>query len=703
MSLIASGGFLHPIVLVGGGFHHYNLIQALDEELNYDRDLILVAQQNKVLARHHVPAIAGNLVEKKQVELDLWKACQRKSVYFLEDRCLHINREESFLQLENFGKLPFEKLSIETQTLPQLQQPAIYKLSMANIDEFLNRFQTFVLEVRKHCPREVRVVLTGWRQESIELGMVIQQSLKGSCESCDVVIIDEDFAVKKSFFQSNSSSIEKRLKEWGIRVLRGHHIVGDKPQWLELSDGSQLGYDIMIPVQSWGAADFLGKILQGPEQQILVGRDLSDPRDSRIFITGENVFFEREKQRITEIHHNELTQVLLHNIFVAEPGDPFKTCRDTTLMDTLPLFTKNIFNWRKQTLENSLQSLKKRTMEEVKALHQIPLQEKPQAQLKESLNYQADHMSRPWKGLVNGSSQLGQDQSYKLYSFNGFDSWGSFAQSAIKICEMAILKCLSKGVNPKQLRFNLTLPDDRPHMTQHIFESTFNAIESVATQHNIQIDGGDTFNGRYWHLNVTMGGRIFRKPEERPMPHNYLLMTRPLGFGFLWAGRLKDSFDSAWVSRSTNEKMSMTFEEYSEFTNKWNPSLEVLIEEWGFLYHCLDQLPGHQQLMVNFREVPRWEGIDQLLKTTLDLPGLEPNWQRVKRDLAFKREDVSKANSVLWDSMSQGSLVLGVRPDQWQSALNDLQKMGYHQAALVGCIRPKTKGQRVVLSDWSPA
>lgn len=693
---------MQPIVLIGGGFNHYRMIQHLEEKHVKDRQLVLVAENHKLLALRHIPMLIDARISRSHVELDLWKACQRKSIYFLEDQCLHINREDSFVQLKNFGKLPFEKLSIETETLPQSLEDSRTTFSLGKVTHFLQEMQRFISEVRKHCPREVRIVMSGWRRETIEMAMALQQSLRGSCESCDIIILDEKPESKKPLFSAGDQSLIKTLKGWNIRVMQGVHALSSRPQWLELSDGTTLSFDIMIPMETWVASDSMGKILQGDRHRILVGRDLSDPRDRRVFVSGENVFFEREETRVSEIISLELSEVLLHNIFVAEDNDPRKTCRDLRVLDKFPLVSKSLLSWKSAKLETCLDRLKRSCIEEAKVLQSLPLQQKPQDDLKESLNYQTLHMSRPWKGLLSAHNRENSGNSYKLHSFNGFNSWGNYTQSAIKICEMALLKCLSKGVHPRQLRFNLTLPPGEHLLIQHIFESTFNAIESVTREHQVHIDGGDTFNGQFWHLNVTLGGEVFREPVGRFSPHDYLLMTRPLGFGFLWAGRLKDKFDSGWISRSLREKLAIPFEQYNKFVTRWNPSVEILIEEWGFLYHCMEQLPAHQQITLNFREIPRWEGIDQLLGEDLYHPGLDPNWERVEKDLAFKKEDVAKANSVLWDSMSQGGLVLGVRPEHWQEALKDLRGMGFSHSALVGCIRPKAKGQRVVLSDWSP-
>ena len=700
---------LQPIVLVGGGENHYRLIQSLSEEKTKGRPVILVARNLKVLPGNYLAPILVGVINQKEAQLDLWSVCQRKGVYFLEDVCLNINREEQIVSLKNFGKLEYHLLSVETEAEPSIlgidyqKDPSI--ISPADPYQFIEKMEQFFLEVHKHCPREVRVVITGWHRQSIELAFSIQNNLKKSCESCDIIILDENKDKEKGFFKSSQEKMIKELKGKGIRVVHKAVIKQQQAHFLELTSGMKISYDILVPMSHWRSTDFLGKLLHLNGQKIIVQRDLTDVRDSKVFVSGNNVVFEREDFEISCLERDEIASVLLHNIYRDGLGGPPITCRDRFSINSMQLFSKG--SGLSSVIANSdeksqLKKWKQSVSQELKKLKSVTVQEGPKNELKENLQYQAQHMSRPWAGLISSTKEE-VDHPYRLNSFNGFNSWGSYAQSAIKICEISILKSLSKGVLPKQLRFSLTLPDSAKHLTNHIFESTFRAIESVAQKNNVEIDGGDTFDGRHWHLNVTIGGEVYREPLQRFRAHDYLIMTRPLGFGFLWAGRLQDQFDSNWILKTMKDPLLVGFEKFMEFSERWNPSAQVLIEEWGFLYHCLQKLPAHQQLMVNFREVPRWEGIDQLINENVELPGLDTNWPRIKDDVAFSKDDVSVNNSILWDPMSQGSLVFGVPAENWKEALGDLQAMGYERAALVGCTRPKSKGNRVVLSDWSPA
>lgn len=695
---------MKPIVLVGGGENHYHLIQKLGDKKELKRPIILVAKRNKHFPLKRIPEVVAGLTSFESCQMDMWKACQRAGVYFLKDECTSINRDEKVVFLKKYGKLEFHCLSIETQTEPfitglkEQQSPSL--MVCRNPALFIEQLNSFFAEVHKHCPREIRVVVTGLSQESLRLACVLNQELMKSCGSVDLVMVREITKNQKPL----TKSVIKSLKTQNIRVIENAGVESLRPHQLKLTDGKDLDFDVLIPWGHWRSQDFLGKILQADNSRIYVGKDLKELKEAPIFISGANVYFENESLGLCEIESFEIKKVLETNVFLEDFESPHIQCR-TKKKDLMknPFFKKGleILRFAQGDGASTKKGWKVEIQKQLKSEKDLPLLELAAQKRQENLVYEAEHMSRPWRGLL-GSEGQGDSKSYRLTSYNGFNCWGSYTESTLRIVEVALLKAFTRGVNPAQLRFSLTLPRTEEHLTKHIFESTFRAIEEVTAKHGVEIDGGDTFDGNHWHLAVTIGGRSERTVAQRFESHDYLLITRPLGFGFLWAARHHDKFDSDWIQNSFDSQLLVDFKKWDPFFEKFAPSSMVLVEEWGFLYHCLQSLPAHQQLMLNFREIPRWTGIDQTLTSKSLHPGLEANWSRISGDVAFARDEVSLNNAVLWDSLSQGSLVIGVKAKDYKQALCHLHEMGYKRAALVGCVRPKAHDNKVVLSDWTP-
>ena len=697
---------MKPIVLVGGGINHYRLIRTLKEESFSEHPIILVSQKRKVFDNSKIPSVVAGHLTQEEAYLDLWKACQRTGVYFIDDKCLRLNREEKIIELESYGKIQYERLSIECESEPIMPlvkgsyQETILSIHDQNI--FLKKVQEFIKEVKRHCPRDVKIAISGGHTQGLELALAIRSQIESSCEHVEVTL----FTAGSDFFTElrgvNRKAIKRSLKTSGVRFLEGKRVEYVDAHEIYFSDHSQTEFDIFIPYENFKPTNILSKILQSQSQKILVNSDLSYYRDHNIFVHGDCVALSQDKDNRSLTNFNEQVEVLSKNLLREDIDDPLVDYRFITRkVGKFPIsenkFLKFVgpFSWESHGKQGEWSENLKREMKELKNVNLFP---SIVEELKENILFESNHMSRPWRGAFSHFSE--SEQKIKLLSFNGFNWWGSYIDSAKVITKLALLKAISQGVKPEHLRFNLTLPQKDSFLIQHIFESTFKAIEQIAEINEINIDGGDTFNGEHWHLSITVAGERVNSFNKQFLKDEFVLLTRPLGFGVLWASRLQDSFNSQWIESVVKDTVLPSFEEFQNFIGKWNPGTVSFVEEWGFLYQGLQRVPVDQQLIVNFREIPRYSGVDEVLKKEVFLPSLDTNWQRIESEVAFSREEVSKGNSVLWDPLSQGSLMISLSEKDWKAAMEDLKKIGFKNTALVGCVRPKQSQTKIVLSDW---
>lgn len=688
-------------MLVGNGEYHYRLIESLKTDNPAARPILIVSEENKGFANTLGPAHAAGLTSKDAVLLDTWSLCQRKGVYFLRDQCVDMSFEDRTLYLKKYGKLKFHKTSFEFATEPNVfssqlrDNPSILRYREGF--QFYLELKRFFKEVHLHCPREIRVVFSGLSRETVEYATIIQKELQKCCPHLEVQIL---YGCEESEGgPSQLKKLKKRLVPQKIYLRQGLVEKVDE-HCLTLSDGSQVEFDIFIPMHSWRVQDVVGRHLQSEDQSLLVGADLALRDQEPVFAVGAHVGVNLENR--TDLDRYDLSlvvDVLKKQLF--SDGACASCLQDVSPLKRIWQSPALASNWLGHPLdekevktlwsEQILSSKMKTNLEAGPDLVQKGFQE--------SLSFEANHMSRPWSGLTKrGPSET----DYQLQSVSGFNWWGSFAESATRICELTILKSLTTGVFSTHMRFSLSLPRATPALHQHIFESTLKAIESVCEKYDVDLDGGHTFDGDHWQLHITTGGVKAFQVATRFRPHDYLILTRPLGYGPLWTSRLSPHFNSRWVEQEVNSPILADPFALQSFVIDFDVSAMVLVEEWGLLYHCIQQLPGKAQMMVNFREVPRWPGVDTVIGQAPLHPSSEHNWQRVMRHVPFQQEEVSLSNRVLWDPLSQGALVIGVSADSYSEALCNLCQMGYTHANLIGCVRPQVKGYKVVLSDWKP-
>ncbi|MEM7645922.1 MAG: hypothetical protein AAF203_03335, partial [Pseudomonadota bacterium] len=643
--------------------------------------------------------IVDGHLKKEQGSLDFWSLCQKNGVYFLEDECINLNGDDKVLHLKNFGTLEFDCLGLETQSVLGTRIQSQYSLesliSVAETESFLDKIANFKKEVALHCPRELRIVISGIHQASLEMAFVLQKQLSPHCQFVEIFMVDDWIGDhQKQTLQSKSTL----LKENGIHLSMDDPILKLTDHQLSLSQRGDIEFDVLISMERGGLNESFEKLLAKGEQHLAVSPSLDLESYPSVFACGEHVQLQSSKRFLSEFPMEQALQLLVSRLGSQRKDLKGWEAKSKASLEELSLLQRKtrLLNPLKNDFGQSFDQWMKNKIHFFDRAGKFPASPKILQDCISQQKREADNRIRPWKGLSSRSEDWG------LQSMSGYDWWGSVTHSTRTITEMALLKAMTQGLNPSHLRFHLTLPRHSGEMRGFLFESTLRMLEKMCEKHHLSIEGGDTFDGDFWRLTVTLGGAVKRPAPEKFHPHDYLLISRPLGYGFVWARRFEKQFDSQWIYDASKTSPLCSTEQWQEFSERWNPRGVVMTQEWGFLYHCLQKLPGGHQLTLNFRNIPRWRGTDREMEIQDLHPSHEENWLRIKEAVAFDRNEVSQDNSILWDCMGQGSLVVGVSAETWEEALSHFREIGYKEAALIGCVRPKANTNKVVLSDWMP-
>jgi hypothetical protein len=691
---------------VGGGEHHYHILSHLSESESVSRPIVLVSQKYKCLHSRFAPLHLKDKNLDQNLSLDLWSLCQKRGVEFIEDSCVDVSFDDQTLFLQNYGKLKFSRLCFDFHWEGGGENPLFMSspsvISASTLPEFHKQLASFFMEVHRHCPRDVRVIISGLSRYSLDYAYQIQKELKKSVPDVQVVIVEDPNKVKNQGL--NIESLNRRLGGHSIRIIedRISHVFDHK---LKLGSEQSLEFDIYLPLDQWRCVDLVGRRWQSGQNQMVVQTNLGLKPGNQVYAIGRHLHVGPDSQNtyLPLIPSAATIKVAINQLW----GDQSQSI-DLKSMVSLqqqlmqaPYMQQDWLGrpYSDQEIESRWHEQKK--MASVASESQVF--EQSRQSFAKALDYESKHMSHPWSGLnLSSHHTRSQPPSYSLFSMNGFNWWGSYSQSAQKITEMALLQAMCEGVQPTHLSFQLGVPAQSSAMRQHIFESSFCGLSNLCEQRGIQLDGGHTYDNEFWQLYVTVGGERAFAVGEKLQPHDYLLITRPLGYGPLWTSRLSVGFDSSWVTEERDQSPICPWDQLGAFVREFQPSRLIFVGEWGLLYHCMPYLPAKNQMIINFREVPRWSGLDQVIATAPSPPGADTNWQRVADHLPFRREEVSPHNLVLWDSLSLGAIVIGVRAENYTQALASLRKMGYSKANLIGCVRPKTQGSKFILSDWKP-
>lgn len=727
-------------VMLGGGANHYELIRQFAKDPVPDCHILLVSSEFRIPDPNVYPQRFLGLITKGESYLDLWKVCQKASVDFIDDSVIRLDRSRQVVELLNNGPMPFDHLTIEC--VGESIYPGFSAQPMPSVaplypqESFLQAMKKLSEEVHRHVPREIKIVFSGNSIEVCQWALLLKNRLGKTCMDTKVRIVSSDSRFLPHVNRWHRRALQTTLESQGVRWTGGIVIESLQPHRIDLSSGETLEVDVYIPGENFRPSEVYQRVLAGRPTHIPVEANMALRGEENIFIHGQCLWgasghqsFHPDLRKQQQVHLKEhwrgpsgavhrkdrpqgFPSLKSHHLRSRGKGQkgPYKNYKSKPVPWSGFITSENQViknsNGFCKTIEVPSHDLRLQALHELKERKKIPgVFALADQEAQEQEDFEAYNSRRPWEHSHQFfTERAGKDQLQQVCTF-GYNWWGDTARSSRYLTQLVLAKALCQGLLPESVRISLVIPEEDPIWAQHLFQTSVKAVEAVLEKEKVSFAGGDTMKGPHWSLNLTVAG-----PQKAPQKGNpskgfsngdYMLLTRPLGLGLLWSRRTQDQFQSQWFEDAVDYPVCPGVSELTEFLQEFDIQTAVMVEEWGFLYHCFQELQVDQQMMVNFRHLPKWQGVDQVLETPVKSPALDKNWQRVRNHVNFDRDNISKGNAILWDSRSHGAMVIGVSSTQWEKALASLKKMGFTEATLVGCVREQRTSKRMVLSDWN--
>jgi len=465
--------------------------------------------------------------------------------------------------------------------------------------------------------------------------------------------------------------------------------------------------DVFIPGENLRPSQVYQRVLAGMPTHIPVDSFLRLRGEKNIIVHGDCLWSHSQSQRLHSDLRGAQQKYLVENLC----GRGRKKRKQSPYAEkSIGIETMVLEESKALTRKNGLLKVEPMAQHELRrqALWHMASQKKVMGtgavsdkQARQQDEFEAYHSRRPWENSHQMPEEISGEERLQQVCTIGYNWWGDTARSSQYLTQLVLAKALCQGIVPESVRISLVIPEDDPIWAQHLFKTSLKAVESVLEKEGVGFAGGDTMKGPHWSLNLTVAGPRRWMMSSAFSKGDYLLLTRPLGLGLLWSRRTHECFKSQWFEDAVDYPVCPGVLPLAQFFKKFKVSTAVMIEEWGLLYHSLLALGVDQQLLINFRNLPKWQGVDEVLETPASNKALDKNWQRIRSQVNFDRDHISKGNAILWDPRSHGAMVLAVSSSQCDLALASLQKMGFTEATLVGCVREQFTNKKMVLSDWN--
>ena len=164
----------------------------------------------------------------------------------------------------------------------------------------------------------------------------------------------------------------------------------------------------------------------------------------------------------------------------------------------------------------------------------------------------------------------------------------------------------------------------------------------------------------------------------------WLLLTKPIGTGALFAAQMRGAADGSWVARAL-ESMVLSNERSAQVLAEHGASACTDVTGFGLLGHLVEMAGASgARVSLSMGHVPLLAGASECVARGI-FSSLQPANLRLKRAVANEGSALSHPSyPLLFDPQTAGGLLAAVPAERADACVAALRAAGYEHAAVVG-------------------
>jgi selenide,water dikinase len=289
---------VRDIVLIGGGHSHVVVLHRFAMQPLPGVRLTVICTDTDTPYSGMLPGYIAGHYDFDAVHIDLRRLAEFAGARYYRDEVVGIDRCERRVRCRTRPPLPYDLLSINIGSTPQLARvagAAEHAVAVKPIRRFNERWLALLSRVRSQ-PGKTTIAVVGAGAGGVELTLAMQYRLRGELKalgrdpdellfhlfSADATILPtHNAAVREAF--------ERVLAERRVVIHRGAEVVEVGASRLRAGNGETLNADEMVWVTQAGGAPWLRETGLTLDDQgfIRVGDTLQSESDPSIFAAGD--------------------------------------------------------------------------------------------------------------------------------------------------------------------------------------------------------------------------------------------------------------------------------------------------------------------------------------------------------------------------------------------------------------------------------
>ena len=691
------------LVLVGGGLSHLTFVRQYAKYASFEHDIILVNNESHVIFEPLLNDVVKGDLPLSAASIDLRKICMLSGVNYIQAEVAGLDLDKKLIKFADRASLQFDVISIDN-VLDHGETPE-HLFFINNPTAFMKKLQEFRSGVEKVRPNPLNVAVLGDDEMAVNISLTLAPLLRQFSPKLKWEIFTPNASVLPHYTGKIRRCVEKNLKKADVLYHTDFEVeditqnfLKDKnskrtfeadvvfvssdvkpPQWL---------VDSGLPINSHGFIETHGNFLVKGFPQVIAFPGISRDRWMDSVSMGENLnamLWSKAPQKKIYSSVFKKNQYMLpsqrmvttrwgvtvvsdkkwqeRNIILRDRVDELRGIREQKVAQLHPQVEDSGF----------VELLKKRLEFDIDP---ATLQSIFEENLKKSCSFDS-WFEKEYRDVFNdhylSSYHTGLDMMDMGYTAAGEPQFLRLYTSApSNMKDVEILSQIIIGAH--------RACKDRMELRLHICSQAMNAVQ------------------------FSLGYLSHEKNKFEPNNKVYIALTRPLGLYGLLSQQGKDIWEGQWINDVWSQiNQPQTY--LSAFLQQHGKDVAVqAIDEDGLINGIVQQLGSEGwRFYLNLRRLPRWPGVDQVLKTNPKDPLIQRNWRKGFKYWSGQGETIPESQYLLWEPhLVRGPSCMFINPDVASELAQSLEEDFGIQVTFIGFAEMTSSKEQTQykLSDW---
>lgn len=640
------------LVLLGGGHTHALLMRRLAMKPLPGVRVTLVSETPLTAYSGMLPGLVAGHYDVRDTHIDLDRLSRRTGVRFIVDRAEGLDLAERRLLLTKQPALPFDAVSVDTGSTPNLDIPGAsdHAIGVKPVSRFYTAWERCLSDLEaSDAVQHWGVVGAG--AGGVELVLAMAWRLR---HRSDRVRLHLFFRQNQPLQGSRRAVVRqamKALRRHGVECHPNFPVAAVTGAGVTSDDGHTVPLDqtfLCTPAQAPGWPEQAG-LETANGGFIAVNEYLQSTSHPCVFAAGDVAEMTGSPRPKAGVYAVRQAPFLHHNLgryFAGEPLEPLQLQDDFLSLLSLgdrratggrsgiTVSGRWVWRWKDRIDRRFMQALNESTPPPMTssmagqdtddmAMHCAGCGSKLSPEvLRATLN------RTQTVALAQLEPALGRAEDASVFTptpgmrqVQSLDGFRSFTDDLYTFGRIGVLHALSDlyamNAVPRYAQLAANMAFGHPKLQQRDFARLMAGIESALNDEAVALAGGHSTEGAETHLTVSVTGEVVPEQAWRKsgaQPGDWLVLTKPLGTGVILAAQAAGETSGAHVADAI-ESMLVSNREASARLAEQGPNAVTDVTGFGLLGHLLELLTAsNRQAEIELDAVPALSGALDLLR-----------------------------------------------------------------------------------------